>query len=663
MSRAFTTEDLLELRRLGDLDCSPDGRWLVACVDEISSDGRRYETNLYRFDLRETDAPGVALTSDGRRKSQPRFRADGLLGYLAQPDAAARAAGAPELGDEESGDDAPLQLHLLALDGGAPRRLTGHGRGVGAFAWAKDRLVLLAPVSPKAEDLEHDAELLREERDRKDSALVFDSFPIRFWDHWLGPAQAHLLVGAPDGSGLRDLTPGIGVELEETSFDVSPDGRHACVEWWTTTGPGRPTRDLVLIDLEDGARRELTSGDDRDFHEPRFSPDGTRLACTTQPSARRVTGKVDLATIPVAGGEHVIHGAEVDLWPGRPRWIDDERILYGADDRGRHLPRIHSLADGTDQALADSGCHRQATAVGDEIVTSFSRVDAPAELVALPIAGGEARRLSALNDDKLADVALSSARFETFEGANGREVQAIELRPPDFDESKTYPLCVWIHGGPLHAYTDEFHYRWNPQVHAAPGRIILMVNPAGSTGFGQQHVEDNNGEWGGTCFEDIMAATETWAARDHVDDGRMAALGASFGGYMVNWIAGHSQRFRCLVSHAGLYHLHGFHGVTDLGPAWEDEFEGPPWEGSPLYERWSPSNGVKDFATPTLVIHGEKDYRVPLGEGLQVFQALQSQGVRSRLVYFPDENHWILKPGNMALWNAEVLAWLDEFLA
>src|SRR6185436_12232146 len=221
---------------------------------------------------------------------------------------------------------------------------------------------------------------------------------------------------------------------------------------------------------------------------------------------------------------------------------------------------------------------------------------------------------------------------------------------------------LWIHGGPLGSYLDQFHFRWNPQIYASAGYVVIEVNPRGSTGFGQDFIQDNNGDWGNRCFEDLMRAVDEWERKPYVDTTRIAALGASFGGYMVNWIAGHTDRFKCLVSHAGLYHLPGFWGTTDCGPEWELEFGGVPWADPELFEKHSPHHHVDSFKTPTLVIHGELDYRVPIGEGLQMFQALQKKGVPSKFLYFPDENHWILKPANMQLWNETVLAWLDEWM-
>jgi dipeptidyl aminopeptidase/acylaminoacyl peptidase len=247
-------------------------------------------------------------------------------------------------------------------------------------------------------------------------------------------------------------------------------------------------------------------------------------------------------------------------------------------------------------------------------------------------------------------------------GADNAQVQGHLIKPPNFDPSKKYPAIVLIHGGPQGAWGDAWSYRWNPQIFASRGYVILMPNPRGSSGFGQKFVEEISGDWAGKVYTDIMNGVDKFAALPYVDATRMGAAGGSYGGYMVNWILGHTNRFKALVSHAGLFNLESFYGVTEelWFPEWE--FGGAPWDKPEMYERWSPHRHVKNFATPTLVVHGELDFRVPIGEGLQLFTALQRRGVPSKLLYFPDEGHWVLKPQNSKLWHETVLGWFDSYL-
>jgi dipeptidyl aminopeptidase/acylaminoacyl peptidase len=235
------------------------------------------------------------------------------------------------------------------------------------------------------------------------------------------------------------------------------------------------------------------------------------------------------------------------------------------------------------------------------------------------------------------------------------------VKPPAFDPSKKYPLLVLVHGGPQGAWGDSWSYRWNPQIYASDGWVVFMPNPRGSVGWGQEFTDDINGDWGGKAYEDVMKGTDYAEALPYVEKGRAAAAGASYGGYLIDWIAGHTDRFKALVSHDGVFDLRAEYFATEelWFPEWE--FKGTPWENPQMYDRWSPSSFVQNFKTPTLVVQGERDFRVPIGQGLGMFTALQRRGVPSRLVVFPDENHWVLKPANSVRWYEEVLGWLDTW--
>jgi dipeptidyl aminopeptidase/acylaminoacyl peptidase len=275
---------------------------------------------------------------------------------------------------------------------------------------------------------------------------------------------------------------------------------------------------------------------------------------------------------------------------------------------------------------------------------------------------GPSRKLTSDNDALLSQIAMSETSDVWWKGADGADVQGHLVKPPNFDPSKKYPAIVLIHGGPQGAWGDSWGYRWNPQIFAARGYVILMPNPRGSTGFGQKFVEDISKDWAGKAYVDIMNGVDTFAAMPFVDANRMGAAGGSYGGYMVDWILGHSNRFKALVSHAGVYNLESMYGVTE--ELWFPEWElgGNPWDNPELYEKLSPHKSAKNFATPTLVSHGEIDFRVPIDQGLQLFTALQRRGVPSKLLYFPDEGHWVLKPQNSRLWYQTVGDWFDQWL-
>jgi dipeptidyl aminopeptidase/acylaminoacyl peptidase len=670
-SAAFTEDTLVRVRRLTTFDVSPDGRRLAVAIDELSADGKKYDTNLFALDLATPGAALVQLTRNTRKKAQPRFAPDGSLGFLAQPDPARRRDAPPPPPTEAQAkkdtrpEDEPMQVHRLRFDGSEPEALTDVPTGVRAFEWTPDgaRLVMLAPVHARAADVAENARLEAEWKDRGATGVVFERYPLRFWDHWLGPRHVHLLVADASGKNARDLTPGLLHGLEETEIDVSPDGTTAAVTLTTWRDEDlRPEARIVLIDLASGARRAITSGPSSHW-SARFSPDGRTIVCLTQPQQPRTTGKTDLALIDVASGTRRLVATTLDRWPVGPRWIDGSRVLFTCDDEGHLRLRALDVDSGALTVLVGEGhvTEPRPTRDGATIHYLLDRFDAPMDLWSVPSRGGAAVQLTRANAALLAGVPVASTRSVTYEGHDGRAIQLFEIKPPGFDASRKYPLLLWIHGGPVNSYMDQFHFRWSPQVYASAGYVLLLVNPRGSTGFGQDLIEGNNGNWGVHCYRDLMRAVDHYEQQPWVDRTRIAAMGGSFGGYMVNWIAGQTDRFRCLVSHAGLFNLVAFHGTTDSGPWWELEF-GVPWEDAARYDAHSPHLRAGSFRTPTLVIHGELDYRVPLADGLQMFMALQRQRVPSKFLYFPDENHWILKPANMKLWNETVLAWLREQL-
>jgi dipeptidyl aminopeptidase/acylaminoacyl peptidase len=660
--RRFRPEDLARTRRLGEVAASPDGRWAVLSIAELNAKGDDYDTNLWRLDLRGTGAEPVALTADTRKKSTLRFRPDGKLGYLAEPDPSERREKEPE---GEKDEKPKRQLHLLDLGGGVARRLTDLAGGVQDFRWSADgsRLALLAPLLPGAESLEHDRELRAARKDEAAKGVLHETWPLRFWDRFVGPDFAHLLVAGPDGEAPRDLTPGLGFALHESSLSVTGNGSHATVDWTDVDDDRRLWSRACLIDLETGERSAFTEGNENSSGG-RVSPDGSRLVAMTGKRSPGTTGRRELVDFDVATRRRSSVTDAHDLWPDGFEFLDDECLLWTADDDGRHRLRLQRLGEDDSQVLTAQGCVKSWCPLPDgrgalAVIDSF---DAPADLFLVKLDGSEPQRLTELNKALTEACDLAPGRSVTFEGADGRDVQAWELKPPGFDASKRYPFLLWIHGGPLGSYRDEFHARWNAALYAAAGYVVVAVNPAGSTGFGQDLVESNHANWGDVCYRDLMAAADRWCAEPWVDETRTAALGASFGGYMVNWIHGQTDRFSCLVCHAGLFDMRAFHGATDVAPNWEIEFGGPPVDEGSRWELHSPHEHVDRWSTPTLVIHGELDYRVPLGEGLAAYQALQRRGVPSKFLYFPDENHWILKPANLVQWNRTVLDWLGEYL-
>jgi dipeptidyl aminopeptidase/acylaminoacyl peptidase len=346
---------------------------------------------------------------------------------------------------------------------------------------------------------------------------------------------------------------------------------------------------------------------------------------------------------------------------------DGKTILFSAAERGRHP--INSMnADGSNIKRLIEGTNDDVKLTADNRTLVFTRnsLTSPIEIFRADADGKNITQLTRVNDATLAKFRMRPAEEMTWKGAGDTPVSGWLVKPADFDASRKYPLLVLIHGGPQSAWNDAWSYRWNPQVFASAGYIVFMPNPRGSTGYGQKFTDDISGDWGGRVFTDLLNGVAHVVSLGYVDKERIGAAGGSYGGYMVNWIEGHNNdprfQFKALVSHAGVYNLTSMYGATEELWFTEWEFKGTPWDNPEIYTRWSPHMFVKEFKTPMLVTHGELDYRVPIGEGLQLFTALQRRGVQSKLLYFPDEGHWILKPQNSQLWYTTVLNWFDSYL-
>ena len=686
MPGRFTPDVLLELPRLSDLRLAPDGRSLVFVVACRNADGTKYVSDLHRVAVDPVDpVEGGAverLTVGDTSDHAPRFLADGSLVFLttrADNDPKAKA-GAKSEGDDEL---TPQVWHLPLR--GEPRPLTRRALGIDALETAGGTLAFASYVFPGAAT---DADNRSKKKARKESgvsALEFDAIPFRFWDRFHGPRHRHLLAQAlsPDGAAngaaaqgeARDLTPEARLDVDEQSFDVSEDGKRICVSFTRQVEEHRQVENLVLIDAKTGKRTTLTDALDS-YTAPRFSPDGTHVACIFHENVEAKTGRTMLALIDIEQGTRTLLTEALDLWPNPPVFSrDGKRLYFTADERGEVPIFAIELATRAVRRVSQRGGFSDLcpSPDGRTVYALYSTWDHPPEVVAVDAdaTDGAPRRLTHLSDALLKDIALGKVEALVTKAADGREVHSFLMHPPTdaghptgatSDDATPKPLVLWVHGGPIGAWSNHWHFRWNPHLFAARGQRVLLVNPRISLGYGQTFVEEGFNRWGGEPFTDLVSALDAACKRPDVDPKRTAVMGGSFGGYMVNWMLGQTARFRCAVSHAGLWDLPSFHGTTDCGPEWEREF-GNPYQSPEQYDRWSPHRFVDKVKTPTLVVHGERDYRVPVSEAYMMFTALQRNGVPSKFLYFPDENHWILKPPNSRAWHEAIFAWLDRWLA
>ena len=663
MSEPFTFDRYLALPRLSALKLSPDGTRLVVAVARPDAEGKKMKTALWQVDPAGRAKPR-RITRSAAGESVGTFLRDGsLLFTSARPD--------PDV--KEDPEHKIHAIWLLPADGGEARLLLAPDGGVDAVAAAceAETIVFGTEVHPDAKDLADDAARAKARKDAGVGALLFDSYPIRWWDAWLAPRSRRLFAAtAPAGDAdpearvePRDLTGDAGpIALVESGIDISPDGKTVYTRWCDYSRSPLITEDIVAIDVETGERRLLTHADAW-YMEPQISPDGRHLACL-----RGTFGTPDLADevrlwlIDPATGEGRDPAPALDLWPEKIVWAPDSSAVFITADRDGGVAAIRvDLADGAVTVLAGDGAYSDLcpSPDGTTLHALRSTVLNPPRIVRLDAHTADQSAVELPNGIDEGGVAAGSlVERLTAKAADGTPIKSWLVLPPGASAKKPVPLVVFVHGGPLGSWAG-WHWRWNPHLLTERGYAVLMPDPAISLGYGQKMVQRGWGDWGGAPYTDVMSAADAALKRADLDPTRTALMGGSFGGYMANWAAGQTDRFRCIVTHASLWDLRPFHGTTDSGVAWEREI-GDPYRQPERYEMQSPAVNVAAIKTPMLVIHGEQDFRVPVSEALKLWTDLHRHGVEARFLYFPDENHWVLKPQNSRVWYATVLAFLDE---
>jgi len=704
--------------RLTGLTVSHDGTRLVVGVQTLDAERTTYRTALWEVDP-AGEAPARRLTRSAKGESSAAFTRSGdLLFTSARPDPDGASAG--------SASEPRSALWLLPAHGGEARVIAAPTGGVSGPLTARDAdtVSVAASLMPSAKDLAQDTELRKARKDQKVSAILHTGYPVRFWDHDLGPDQVRRFAGdlgaladepasplpatsagnahagdtsagdTPADEGgtqaagpgrhvdLRDLT-GPGRQLEEHSADLSADGGTLAVTW-NLPDPGAATRGaLVVVDTVTGERRTLVDDPDAEAGAPRISPDGAWVAYVTESISTPTEAPViRLALVPTDGSaEPVILAEDWDRWPGRPTWLPDGRgLLVQADDDGRgpvFLLTFSGELPGSEvvvEQVTDDDAVFSDLAVTPDGATVFalrSSYAAPAEPVRIDLAGFLASGAAGERTPVAATLLRSPVPAPALPGRlteiettadDGSRVRAWLALPGDAGPDAKAPLLLWIHGGPLGSW-NAWSWRWNPWLMVAQGYAVLLPDPALSTGYGQEFVQRGWGAWGKAPFTDLMAVTDAAEALPEIDETRTAAMGGSFGGYMANWVAGHTDRFQAVVTHASLWALDQFGPTTDAGFYWAREMT------PEMALENSPHLSVGEIRTPMLVIHGDKDYRVPIGEGLRLwFELLTKSGLPAsddgetehRFLYFPDENHWVLTPQNAKVWYQVVSAFLAE---
>jgi dipeptidyl aminopeptidase/acylaminoacyl peptidase len=650
--RPFTADELWKLARVGRPAPSPDDAWLAVPVTTYDMEKNVGVTRLWRVPLDGSEP--WPLTSAEGSASEPRFSPDGR-----------RLAFARKKDPKEK-----PQLHVLSFDGGEPEKLTDLPLGVWDPRWLPDgkRIVFLSGIIPDAGGVEETKKRLEEREKDPVQAHVTEDRVYRFWDRWLTTGEfPHLFVIDLQTKQLTDLTPGSRrwFDFMEPSghYDIAPDGSEIAFAANATEPPYDLLRTAIFtVPTSGGEVRCLTPDHTADDSRPRYTFDGKSIVYGRQSDPFFYADRVQLVLRDRRTGEEKELAPTWDRSPSDWRPLPDGALVVQAEDRARvKLFRLDPGAQAPVEITSEGSSSSFEIGGNGAIYFLRDALSGPAEVARCGRDGKGFTRVTSFNPELEREIALGEVQELEFEGHGGKPVQGFVVLPPGFDAARKWPLVHMIHGGPHGITGDQFHYRWNPHLLAAQGYVVACVNFHGSTSWGQEFARCIQGSHGDQPFEDVMRLTDALVATGYVDEKRMAATGASYGGYLVSWIEGNTDRFRCIVNHAGVYDILTQY-ASDVTQGRHKSYGGEPWDGLENVDRWNPARYAKGFVTPMLVIHGERDYRVPVSNGLECYGVLKAKGVAARLVYFPDENHWVLKPRNAILWWREVLDWLERFL-
>ena len=649
--RAITFDDFFSLKRMHSVAVSPDGKKVAFCLTTPNIEENSFKTDIYLLDLKTGELR--RLTTAASSSSHPVWAPDGQTIYF-----------------NRSG-----QIWKISLKGGEARQVTDFVTGASDAVLSKDgrQLLFVSEVYPDYKDFENLKFKVDSVKKSKVKARIIDQLFYRHWNRWLNGKRSHVFLATNEGKVLSDITPG---DYDTPPLDLggqhdyvfSPDGKEICFVRNTDSIVAASTNnDLFLYNMATRKIERLTQNKGND-NNPTYSPDGRYLAYLSMARAgfeadrRRImlldrkakTKKIKELTVGFPYSVNAIF------------WRNNRELFFTCAEHGTYsiykvdvkkgkispVLKGHTVAD-----VQFAGKNRLIFRKQDETM--------PYELFAFDLKKKKLEQLTFVNKEILEQLELPKLEEFVFIGAKGDSVHGYILRPPFFKKGQTYPAIELIHGGPQGAWEHEFHFRWNYQMFAAPGYVVFAINFHGSSGYGQDFTDAVSKDWGGAPYQDILIGTD-WVFKHYpfIDKNRVGAAGASYGGFMINWIAGDKHPFKCLVSHDGVFEQVSMYGATEelWFPEWE--FNGKPWDEGSLYQKWNPASPerVRRFHTPMLIVHGEHDYRVPYTQGLQIFTALRRQGIKARLLFFPDEDHFVTKPQNARLWWKTVHQWFAEFL-
>jgi dipeptidyl aminopeptidase/acylaminoacyl peptidase len=661
--RPLEIEDMFRIKRVTDPQLSPDARWIAYVVTEVNKTENKSNSDLYLISSKGGE-PKRLTTSSGS-DANPRWSPDSkTIAFVST----------------RSGDG---QIWLIDIYGGEARQLTKLSTGASNPMWSPDgkMIAFVSSVYPEFSDkpFKESEELNKkknyEKENSKVKARIFTKLLYRHWNAWVDDKRQHIFVMSIDNGETKNITPGDrdGVPTSSTfsegdDFAFSPDGKEIAYtatpaenEAWNTN------HDIYTVSIDGANRKQLTANPAADGF-PRYSSDGKYIAYRAQQVPGFEADRWQLILYNRKSGKTESYTEKFDASVQEYCWTSDCNNIFWTSEEKANQPIFSiSLKDKIINKVIDGGTNGDINISSDGKMLVFSKhtLSRPADIYTATSDGKNVTKLTTLNDNFFANILMNDAESITFSGAGGTPIQSWLIKPPHLDPNKKYPLVYIVHGGPQNAWANGWHYRWNAQLWAAQGYVVMAPNARGSTGFGQKFVNEISGDWGGKPYEDLMKGVEYVEKLSYVDKDRMAAAGASYGGYMMNWFATHTGKFKTLITHAGVFNFISMYGTTE--EVWFDEWDhsGTPWDKPEEYNKFSPHAYAKNllkYKTPTLIIHNELDFRVPVSEGMQLFTTLQRMGIPSKFLYFPDEGHGVLKPQNSELWHKTVFDWLGKYL-
>ena len=661
--RPLEVEDLFRIKRVSDPQLSPDGKWIAFVVTEVDKAANKMNSDIYLIPA--TGGEPRKLTSSPSSDANPRWSPNGkTLAFVSS-----------------RSDDS--HVWLIDVDGGEARQLTKLSTSASNPVWSPDgkMIAFVSTVYPEFSDKPfNESDELNKKKDEdktksKVKARIMTKLLYRHWNAWIDDKRQHIFVMSVDGGEPKDITPGDRDAVPTSStfsagddFTFSPDGKEIAYTATPTENEAWNTNhDIYTVSIDGSNRKQITTNPAADGF-PRYSKDGKYIAYRAQRKPAFEADKWELMLCNLLSGKIESLTENFDASVPTFQWTSDgSRIYFSSEENANQQIFCLSVKDKKIKRVFEGGVNADVNVSSDGKMLYFTHqtLSRPIEIYTASTDGKIVKKLTRVNDNLFDAVTMNEAESITYAGAGGSTIQSWLIKPPQFSAEKKYPLVYLVHGGPQGVWENGWHFRWNAQIWAAQGYVVMAPNPRGSTGFGQKFVDEISGDWGGKAFQDLMKGVEYAENLPYVDKDKMAAAGASYGGYMMNWFATHTGKFKTIITHAGVFNFYSMYGTTE--EVWFDEWEhgGTPWDVPEEYNKFSPHAYAKDllkYKTPMLIVHNELDYRVPVTEGMQLFTTLQRMGIKSKFLYFPDEGHSVLKPQNSELWHKTVFDWLANYL-